>query len=73
MLLVLGNEPFALLFFVVTIDNDAAIARMLRGGWFLLLFFVIGLYDWFRLPVLFGLAILVLMFAVFLRLVPSMR
>jgi hypothetical protein len=46
---------------------------MLRGGWFLLLFFVIGLYDWFRLPVRFGLAILVLMFAVFLRLVPSMH
>jgi hypothetical protein len=73
MLLVLRNEPFALLFFVVTIDNDAAIARMLRCGWFSLLFFVIGIYDWFRLPVLFRLAILVLMFAVFLRLVPSMH
>jgi hypothetical protein len=69
MLLVFRNEPLALFFFIITIDNDAAIARMLRGGW-LWLFFVIGVHDWLWPSILLGLAILVLVFAMFLRLVP---
>jgi hypothetical protein len=32
MLLIFRNEPLALLFFVITIDNDPTVARMLCSG-----------------------------------------